>query len=201
MNRILVVGEDALCCALGERLVDSCLPGWIMVAPSVNKAGVTKLVPDLPRYAQFSQNAHSAVLCIADTDRGCAKQLAEKWRPKHAPKEFLLRLAVTEAESWLLADRVSFSKYFDVPRNRLPLNPDEVADPKQLILELVAKSRKKAMREELVSTKVPARAGTGYNLHLGAFVRDEWHIVDAASLSPSLARAVGRLQALGGAYG
>lgn len=201
MNRILVVGEDALCCALGERLVESCLPGWNMVTSPVNKAGITKFVPDLPRFAAFSRNSHAAVLCIADTDRGCAKQLVERWRPKHAPQEFLLRLAVTEAESWLLADRVAFSEYFDIPLNRLPVAPDEVPDPTQLILGLIAKSRRKIMRDEIVNAKTPTRAGAGYNLHLGAFARTGWRMADAALSSPSLARAVARLQALGGGKG
>lgn len=201
MGRILVVGEDALCCALGERLVASCLPAWGMVAPPVDKAGITRLVPELPRYAKFSQNTHAAVLCIADTDRGCAKRLVEKWWPKHAPREFLLRLAVTEAESWALADRVSFAKYFDVPLNRIPDAPDELEDPTRLVLELAAKSRKKVIREEVVNRTVPIRAGSGYNLHLGAFIRGAWRIDDAAARSPSLARAVTRLQALESAQG
>lgn len=201
MNRILVVGEDALCCALGERLVESCLPGWMLVAAPVDKAGITKLIPDLPRYAKYSQSGQAAVLCIADTDRACAKQLAEQWRPKHAPQEFLLRLAVTEAESWLLADRVSFANYFDVPLNRIPVIPDEVADPTRLVLELAAKSKKKTIRNEVVRDKSATKAGAGYNLHLGAFVRDAWGIHNAASISPSLARAVGRLQTLGAVHG
>lgn len=197
MGRILIVGEDTLCCALGERLVESYLPAWGMVAPPVDKAGITKLVPALPRYAKFSQNTHAAVLCIADTDRGCAKKLAEKWRPKLAPGEFLLRLAVAEAESWVLADRVSFAKYFDVPLNRIPDAPDEVEDPTRLVLELAAKSRKRVIREEVVNRTAPIKAGSGYNLHLGAFVRGAWRTDDAAARSPSLARAVTRLQALG----
>ena len=43
MTQILVVGEDALCCALGERLVAACLPGWKLAQTSIDTKGVTKL--------------------------------------------------------------------------------------------------------------------------------------------------------------
>lgn len=201
MKRVLVVGEDRLCCALGERLVEDLLPGWHRTAESVDKAGITKLVPELPRYARFARHGDSAVLCIADTDRRCAKELAEKWCPGDAPPNFLLRLAVTEAESWVLADRTSFARHFDVPLNKVPLVPDELPDPTRVVLELVSKSRKKLFREEMVNFSRVTKAGAGYNLHLGGFVRNGWHLHEAASNSPSLARAVSRMQALGAMQG
>ena len=35
MKRILVVGEGALCCALGERLMAAGLPGWMPGAAQI----------------------------------------------------------------------------------------------------------------------------------------------------------------------
>jgi len=46
MNRALVIGEDALCCALGEKLIRSCVP-HLNLDTSINKNGRTKLFPEL----------------------------------------------------------------------------------------------------------------------------------------------------------
>jgi hypothetical protein len=195
MSRILVVGEDALCCALGERLVAACLPDWQLAQPSIDTKGVTKLQPSLPRYVGLARSLHP-VLCIADTDGQCAVELRAKWLPQ-AHERFVLRLAITEAESWVLADRQGFSQALEVPLNKLPQCPDEESDPKRLILTLVKKSKIRQFRDEVVSSTDPSKPGTGYNLHLGAFVRNRWDAQRAAQHSPSLARAVKHLERLG----
>lgn len=52
VTRIRVAGEDALCCALGERLVATVLPDWQLSGEPINTGGVTKAaakhVPDQP---------------------------------------------------------------------------------------------------------------------------------------------------------
>jgi hypothetical protein len=195
MSRILVVGEDALCCALGERLVAACLPSWKLAQPSIDTKGVTKLQPALPRYIGLAQHLYP-VLYIADTDRQCAVELRAKWLPQ-AHERFVLRLAITEAESWVLADRQGFAQALEVPLNKLPQCPDEESDPKRLILTLVKKSKVRQFSNEVVSSADPSKPGTGYNLHLGAFVRNQWDARGAAQHSPSLARAVMHLERLG----
>ncbi len=195
MSRILVVGEDTLCCALGERLVAACLPDWQLAQPSIDTKGVTKLQPSLPRYLSLARSLHP-VLCIADTDGQCAVELRAKWLPQ-AHERFVLRLAITEAESWVLADRQGFAQALEVPLNKLPQCPDEESDPKRLILTLVKKSKIRQFRDEVVSSADPSKPGTGYNLHLGAFVRGQWDAKRAVEHSPSLARAVKHLERLG----
>jgi len=184
-----------LCCALGERLVASCLPGWQLAGPTIDTRGVTKLLAALPRYAQQAERVQP-VLCIADTDGQCPVHLlAQCWAVRTAPR-LLLRLAVTEAESWVIADRAGTAQALDVPLTRLPHRPDEEQDPKRLLLTLAARSKKRAIREELVSSSDRSKPGSGYNLHLGAFVRSHWDARRAALASPSLARAVNRVEAL-----
>ncbi len=193
MRRILIVGEDSLCCALGERLVASCLPSWKLAGPAIDTRGITKLLPALPRYAQQARHVQP-VLCIADTDGQCAVDLRARWLP--VPTEhrmLLLRLAVTEAESWLIADREGAAQALAIPLTRLPHRPDEEPDPKGLILTLAARSKKRALREEVVSTGNRNKPGSGYNLHLSTFVRSHWDARRAALVSPSLARAVKRI--------
>lgn len=195
MNRILVVGEDALCCALGERLVACCAPHWQLAGPSIDTRGVTKLVPALARYGQQAQHVQP-VLCIADTDGQCAVALRARWAPVAMSPRLLIRLAVTEAESWLLADREGIAQALSIPLTRLPQRPDDEVDPKRVVLTLAVRSKRRVIRDELVSAVDRNKPGSGYNLHLCAFVRSHWEPQRAAQRSPSLARAVARISEL-----
>jgi hypothetical protein len=196
MRSILVVGEDGLCCALGQRLVESVLPGWSL-AGAIAKGGITKLVPDLQRYAEQAQFSQP-LLCVADTDGGCAVDLLKRWRPRHAPADFIFRLAETEAESWVLADRRGFAEYFKVPLTRVPAVCDSLNDPKQIVLNLVRRSGNRLFRQEMISASQPERQGVGYNVHLEAFVRKCWNVEAARTASRSLERAIARLSTLAG---
>lgn len=199
MRRVLVVGEDALCCALGERLVSTCLQGWQLAQTPIDTKGVTKLAAALPRYLEQARHVQP-VLCIADTDGRCVAELLSQWLPRPDAR-LVLRLAVREAESWVLADREGFAETLAVPLNKLPQAPDEESDPKRLILTLVRRSKKRLLRQEMVSPDDPSKPGSGYNLHLCAFVHQHWNARHAAQRSPSLARALRRLETLGADHG
>ena len=64
-------------------------------------------------------------------------------------------------------------------------------------LTLVKKSKVRQFSNVVVSSADPSKPGTGYNLHLGAFVRNQWDARGEAQHSPSLARAVMHLERLG----
>lgn len=197
--KVLVVGEDALCCALGERLVESCLPRWALSQPSIHTGGVTRLVKALPRYVEQAKQVQP-VLCIADTDRRCALELLDGWLPRGGHPSLMLRLAVTESESWVLADRDAFANALQVSIKQVPRSPDSEIDPKRVVLTLASRSRRRQIREEVVSPLDPNKPGNGYNLHLCAFVGDRWDPNRAAVNSPSLQRAVRRLREFGGVH-
>ena len=150
MSRVLVVGEDALCCALGERLVAATLPGWSLARESVNTRGITRLVPRLPDFILQARHVQP-VICIADSDRGCPVELIRDWMMAGGDERFVLRLAVKEAESWLLSDPESFASFLKVPLAKLPRRPDEEPDPKRVVLNLAARSKSRDIRAEVVS--------------------------------------------------
>lgn len=195
MKRILVIGEDALSCALGERLVATGLPEWSLARASINTRGVTDLKKNLPRYLEQARHVQP-VLCVADTDGHCAVELIRNWLPLPEPGKLLLRLAVTEAESWLLADREGFAHAFEVPVGKLPRDPDSERNPKELLLTLARRSRRRLYRDELVSADDHQKPGSGYNLHLSEFARSRWNVVAAAARSMSLQRALNQLEGL-----
>lgn len=187
-----MVGEDVLCCALGERIIGNVLPDWRLADTTINAGGITKLIPNASRYAEQAQHVQS-VFCLADTDGKCPVELISKWRPLHASRNFVFRLAVTEIESWILADRVGFSSYFQISANKIPANVDTVADPKSLVLSLVAKSKKRLFRDEVVSMTDFNKRGSGYNIHLKSFVKTKWSLENARDHSISLRRAISNL--------
>ena len=193
--RILIVGEDTLCCALADRMVAAALPAWELVGLPIDKRGVSNLRRDISRYEQLARNLNP-VFCLADTDGDCIKELLTDWLPASASKRLLLRFAESEAESWVMADRMGFSDAFQVPLNKISSNTDEIVDPKRFLLSLLAKSRRRRLREEMISMTDPAKTGTGYNLHLCEFVRSGWSVERACSCSPSLARSYDRLRAI-----
>ena len=196
MNRVLLVGEDTLSCALGERLIATCLPSWQLARPPINTGGVTKLVKALPRYQEQAIHVQP-VLCIADTDGHCALELVRTWLPPNSPRRLILRLAVTEAECWLLADRQGFAEFLGVPVAKVPGRPEEETDAKRVVLTLARRSRHRTMRDEIVSPRDRVKPGAGYNLHLASFARGQWSAERAAAASPSLQRAINRVTALG----
>jgi len=199
VRRILVVGEDALSCALGERLVAQVLPSWSLAKASINTRGISKLVSALPRYMQ--QAAHvQPVLCIADTDRRCPVELVSEWLPRGTGERFLFRLAVSEAESWLLSDREALAGFLGISVAKLPQDPDRVADAKREVLRLARLSRVRQIRREVVSSSDSSKPGTGYNVHLCSFVRQHWRAPEAAGMSVSLSKAVRRLAEFGAKY-
>jgi hypothetical protein len=131
------------------------------------------------------------ILVLTDLDRGkCAPLLIADWlkHPKH--NNLIFRVAVREIEAWLLADRDSIAKFLGVSLSDLPLNPDEILDPKALLINLAEKSIKRTIRKAIVpARKSTAKIGPDYNGMLSFFVQSEWSLKNALKYSPSLCRA------------
>ena len=103
MKSIVLVGEDALSCALGARLIAHVLPEWQVPIAPINTGGVTRLRAALPRYRdQLARQ--QPVLCIADTDRACARTMLDDWLPHGLVDGFMLWQSVRPRfGSWRIA--------------------------------------------------------------------------------------------------
>lgn len=193
MGGMYIIGEDALACALGVKLVTD-VAKRVPTVPVINTHGVTKLQAALKRYLGLTNI--SPVLCIADTDGRCVVDIIRRWTPRGIPSGFLLRFAVREAESWLLADAEAFAEFLRVPQSQIPRLPDEVDNPKQIIINLASRSSKRLLRQEMVSNRDSSKPGVGYNMHLCDFAAQHWRPLEAAKVSPSLSRTIDRLGSL-----
>ena len=101
-----------------------------------------------------------------------------------------------EIESWIMADREAFAKFFAVPIHHIPTNTDAILQPKELIVSMARRSKRKDVRQDLVPAQGATSAvGPGFNSRVISFVSAEWNAERAAPASPSLRRSIERLRA------
>lgn len=67
------------------------MSGWALAQPPISKRGRSHLFSALSRFAEQAQFVQP-VLCVADTDNDCAKELLSDWLPRGATNDFLFRL-------------------------------------------------------------------------------------------------------------
>jgi len=104
---------------------------------------------------------------------------------------------VPTIEAWLLADREAFAINLAVAADRLPTDPEGIANVKGCMMELARRSRSRAVREDLLpDPRSGRRVGPGYAQFLIQFINDSWRPLRAATNAPSLDRAMMRLATL-----
>lgn len=138
-----------------------------------------------------------AVFMLADQDSRsqCPPQLIASWikGPRHP--HFLLRVAVMEIESWVMADRRGIARFLAIPSNKIPNDTDALPRPKEFLVGLARSSRKTRLRADMVPEPGAASSvGPGYNSRLAEFVRKDWNIKGASAVSQSLNRTLARLR-------
>lgn len=142
----------------------------------------------------FNQTAKSVnyltLVDFADTRCNCPGEVVTTLTPNRN-KGMILRVVVPEIESWLLADRKSISVFLGVSETRIPQNPENEKDPKQLLVNIARKSRYSIVRNSLVPPQSStAIVGPLYNAELIKFVAASWDITAARASSPSLEKCV-----------
>lgn len=134
------------------------------------------------------------VLVDLDCD-GCAPALVAEMLPEPAAG-MCFRVAVHEVEAWLLADRAGFAKWASVPVSRIPDDVEAIAQPKEQLIAIVRKSRRREWRDAIVPRPgSDQREGPAYTSVLTEFVASDWDVEAAASVAPSLDRALRCLRA------
>ncbi|MDD2546966.1 MAG: hypothetical protein PHI55_11910 [Burkholderiaceae bacterium] len=192
MTPIAIATEDELSEAVALRLVAE-VDEPHEVKHLLRRNGFGYLRSRMDSWCQMAQR--QVVLVVTDLDQGaCPVALSQQWLAgQPTAPHLVLRVAVREVESWVLADHKAMRELIG-PRGTLPPQPDELPDPKQALLRL-AKGAPRAVRNDLFREMAgqPAQ-GLGYNARLTAWVRTQWNPEQAAERSPSLARARKRLQ-------
>lgn len=190
MTPIAIATEDQLSEAIALRLIAD-IPTPHFIQHKLGKTGSGYLRSKMNSWYQMAQQ--QVMVVLTDLDRAnCLVEFRDQWLVAAPPQNLLLRIAVREVESWVLADHAAMRELIG-PKGVLPAAPDELADPKHSLLKL-AKSAPKQIREDLLKTSDGNLAqGLGYNARLTAWVNSEWSPQRAAERSPSLARTRLRL--------
>lgn len=111
------------------------------------------------------------------------------------PHLAMIRFAVPEVESWLLASRSELAAYLRVPISRVPTAPDELQDAKQVLVNLARGSTSGRIRDMFVPRpNSSASRGSGYVEGFCEFMAHHWRLSSALATSPSLARLVERVR-------
>lgn len=131
-------------------------------------------------------------LVLTDLDNAeCPLVIISEWltQPKHP--NLLFRIAVKEVEAWLLAHREAFAQFLGISVDLIPRDADRIPDPKQALINLAKKSKKRNLRDAIVPDhNSTAKIGKDYNAQLIQFVNQNWQITSAQTNSPSLKRAM-----------
>ena len=145
----------------------------------------------------FNAAAHYCpwfVLCDLDRHE-CAPKLRSDFFETPQTERMELRVAVRAVEAWLMADRGSFASFLGVEVKHIPREPEQLANPKEAVVELARGSSKSAIREGLVPSKSSERrVGRAYTHEVIEYVHGRWSPNRARGASPSLARAFERCE-------
>jgi hypothetical protein len=135
-------------------------------------------------------------IVITDLDRyACPPELREDWVREGLHPNLIFHVAVREIEAWVLADRVTFSKFLAIAESKIPLVPEAELDPKATLIAAARRSRIRSVRERLAPRSgSTARQGPDYNACLIEFVAEHWNVRVAAAAAQSLARMIRKLE-------
>ncbi len=160
------------------------------------KNGKPALRQRINGYNHAARHAPWIVLVDLDHEAECAPPLCQAWLQAPAP-DLCFRVAVREIEAWLMADAETLAAFLGVARSRIQARPEDSDQPKAAMVNLARRSRRRAVREDMVPREGSGRSvGPAYTSRLIEFVETCWRPVVAAQRAESLRRAIACLERL-----
>ncbi len=184
--------EDRLSEAVLRRMLDHVDRGFF-VGTAYGRSGFGYLKKTIHGWNNAAKGTPFLVLTDLD-ELPCVGELIGSWLGSSQHPNLILRVAVKEVESWLLADPQNLSAYLSIRSAWIPHDPDNLPDPKLALVQLAARSRSSAVRDRLVpKAGSTAQQGRDHN-SLSDFVKNGWNLNTARMHSPSLNRSLARLE-------
>jgi hypothetical protein len=166
-------------------------PGTIYV-----QGGKSRLLAKLAGFNAAARLSPWLVLVDLNGDAPCAPEFVTAVMPTPSP-QMVFRVAVRQAEAWLMADREELASYLRVSRTLVPNDPEAEADAKRAMVNLARGSRDRHVREDMVPMQASGRkTGPNYAGRLIEFATRRWRPDVAAERADSLNRCLQRLAAL-----
>ena len=191
LNNVILAIEDRLSDAVATKILEKF---GIEIVKRIGFQGKSDLERKAPELNRAANGITVFMLTDLDSPRDCPPGLIRSWIKGPINPRFFFRVAVMEVESWVMADRIGFAAFLSVPLHRIPSLTDDILNPKEFLLSLARRSRKKTIREALVPVSgANFSIGIEYNTLLSEFVREHWNLERAATASSSLKRTLDRL--------
>ena len=144
------------------------------LGPVYGKTGKASLLKQLHSYNQAAQFWPWIVLVDLDQDAECAPPARAQWLPDPASR-MCFRIAVREVESWLLADRETLADFLGIALSRVPTIPENLDDPKAVLVNLARSSRRRDIRVDMVPRPESGRqVGPAYASRLIEYAQGPW---------------------------
>lgn len=182
---VVIATEDELSETLLKKILTDCSVGC-KIHTSLGKVGFGYLKQKMANFNAMAR--HMPIIVLADLDRSESREeLLENWLPGAKADMLIFAVAVREVESWIMADSESLSNFLGVSRAIMPREPDGIIKAKWKLLEIVARSTKRYIKDEVLPKKgSTSPVGLGYNEHFSRYVMDYWSLERACAVSPSL---------------
>ena len=192
LNNVILAVEDRLSDAVATKILETF---GIKIVKRIGFQGKSDLERKTAELNRAANGITVFMLTDLDSPRDCPPGLIRSWIKGPINPRFFFRVAVMEVESWVMADRMGFAAFLSIPLHRIPSPTDSILNPKEFLLSIARRSKKKTVREALVPVQgATLSVGSEYNTLLSEFVQDHWNLERAAGVSPSLKRTVDRLR-------
>jgi hypothetical protein len=157
------------------------------------QGGKPKLLAKLAGFNAAARFSPWVVVVDLNGDAACAPDFVSETIP--APSANLIfRVAVRQAEAWLMADRESLARYLRVSQALVPKDPEAEADAKRTMVNVARASSDRHVRQDMVPTPRGGRkTGPNYAGRLIEFATQRWRPDVAAERADSLSRCLRRL--------
>jgi hypothetical protein len=191
---IHIAVEDVLSEVVVKRLLQ-----WsdrqFAVGVTYNRGGFGYLKSNIEGFNNAAKGTPFFVL--TDLDRyDCPPALMKDWLSIAKHPNLIFRIAVREVESWLLADRIHFSRFLGVNEKLIPKGVDDnIVDPKLFLLKIAQKSRYSELKKDLLPPiNSNRKIGPNYNGRLTEFVVTKWDPHLGQQYSNSLDKAMNAIK-------
>lgn len=204
---VFIVGEDPVTRAIIYRLVKDYAPGIRIIQSLPARGGEIK-----SKIVSFNHLALSyPIILLSDLDTEPCPPIAKtnllKGVTEVAP-DFIINIAVDEAEAWLFADREGFANFFGVPIESVPksvLKKLQGIKPRiemevpikssyYLTHNLIGLSSNDTLKNQISSSS--SCKGKEYNSALLPFISSFWNPEEARKNAYSLDRMIQRIERL-----
>ena len=211
MKEIWIVGEDAVSKEVLRRLIKEYAPFLLIKREEPVRGGQLKsMIKQFNRLSVFIP-----VILLGDLDAEYCAPLARIKLLDGAIQsdDFVINIAVDEAEAWLYADIDGFSAYLQVPKEALPqarlmmMNGPHARmeidtgqkTSRHLTTVLIQQSRNSDLKKQIESSDGCCK-GKEYNPAIIPFIRDIWNPEVARLSSYSLHTTIERIKRLNEKY-